>query len=399
LNFPFYIAKKYLFSKSSTNAINIITIIATIGVLVSSLALFIILSGFSGLRTFSFSLLNTADPDLKITPTTGKSFLFTSDIEKLLEEESKILSFSKEVEERVFLKYKGKNHIANIKGVDKNYQRTIAIDSAIVVGTWIDSDFKNTVVIGNGISYKLSLGILNFDETLDVYVPKPGKGFVNPNNAFRSIHTQVVGVYSGTEDFQNKYVFTELGLAQELLNYAPNQVSAIAIKTNIDDVEVVKSSLEKKLGSNFKIQTRQQLNALFYKVMNTENFVSYLIFTLIIIIALFNVIGAIIMMIIDKRQNLKTLFNIGATIKEVKNIFVLQGFLLTLFGMSIGLVLGVLLVYFQQKTGRFMITPTLPYPVELKISNLLIVVFTITILGFIAAKIASSRISRQFVVK
>ena len=399
MNFPFYIAKKYLFSKSSTNAINIITIIATIGVLVSSLALFIILSGFSGLRTFSFSLLNTADPDLKITPTTGKSFLFTSDIEKLLEEESKILSFSKEVEERVFLKYKGKNHIANIKGVDKNYQRTIAIDSAIVVGTWIDSDFKNTVVIGNGISYKLSLGILNFDETLDVYVPKPGKGFVNPNNAFRSIHTQVVGVYSGTEDFQNKYVFTELGLAQELLNYAPNQVSAIAIKTNIDDVEVVKSSLEKKLGSNFKIQTRQQLNALFYKVMNTENFVSYLIFTLIIIIALFNVIGAIIMMIIDKRQNLKTLFNIGATIKEVKNIFVLQGFLLTLFGMSIGLVLGVLLVYFQQKTGRFMITPTLPYPVELKISNLLIVVFTITILGFIAAKIASSRISRQFVVK
>ena len=399
MNFPFYIAKKYLFSKSSTNAINIITIIATIGVLVSSLALFIILSGFSGLRTFSFSLLNTADPDLKITPTTGKSFLFTSDVEKLLEEESKILSFSKEVEERVFLKYKGKNHIANIKGVDKNYQRTIAIDSAIVVGTWIDSDFKNTVVIGNGISYKLSLGILNFDETLDVYVPKPGKGFVNPNNAFRSIHTQVVGVYSGTEDFQNKYVFTELGLAQELLNYAPNQVSAIAIKTNIDDVEVVKSSLEKKLGSNFKIQTRQQLNALFYKVMNTENFVSYLIFTLIIIIALFNVIGAIIMMIIDKRQNLKTLFNIGATIKEIKNIFVLQGFLLTLFGMSIGLVLGVLLVYFQQKTGHFMITPTLPYPVELKISNLLIVVFTITILGFIAAKIASSRISRQFVVK
>ena len=400
MSFPFYIAKRYLFSKSSTNAINIITIIATIGVLVGSLALFIILSGFSGLRTFSFSLLNAADPDIKISPTTGKSFHFTSNIEQLLNNDSEIAHYSKEVEERVFLKHQDKNHIANIKGIDKNYQQTIAIDSSIIVGTWIDREFKNTVVIGNGISHKLSLGIFNFGEALEVYVPKPGKGFVNPNNAFRSVNTQVIGVYTGTEEFQNKYVFSELEVAQQLLNYEPNQISSIAIKlTNSDEVDAFKEKLSEKLGNDFKVQTRQQMNALFYKVINTENFVSYLIFTLIVIIALFNVIGAIIMMIIDKQDNLKTLFNLGTSVSEIKQIFVFQGFLLTLFGMIIGLIIGILLVFFQQKTGVFMITPTIPYPVEFRFSNLLIVVLTIAVLGFIAAKIASSRITREFIVK
>jgi lipoprotein-releasing system permease protein len=147
------------------------------------------------------------------------------------------------------------------------------------------------------------------------------------------------------------------------------------------------------------VQTKAQLNAVFYKVINTENLVSYLIFTLIIIIALFNVIGAIIMMIIDKKQNLKTLFNLGASLKEIKRIFILQGFLLTFFGMCIGLVLGTILVFLQKKFEIFMIVPNLAYPVEFRFTNFLIVFFTITILGFIAAKIASSRISGEFIEK
>ncbi|TYQ00105.1 lipoprotein-releasing system permease protein [Tenacibaculum adriaticum] len=400
MNFPLYIAKRYLFSKSSTNAINIITLIATFGVIVGSLALFIILSGFSGLRTFSYSLLNTSDPDIKITAVKGKTFLFTSDVEQILIQTPSVKDYSKVVEERVFLKHKDKSHIANIKGVDQKYTKVVAIDSSLSVGTWVDSEFKNTAVIGNGISYKLSLGILNFGESLEIYVPKSGTGFINPNNAFRSVNAQVIGVYNGSEEFQNKYVFTELKLAQELLNYNKNQISALEIKLISSDlVNNIKEELQNQLGSAYKVETREQLNALFYKVINTENFVSYLIFTLIVIIALFNVIGAIIMMIIDKRKNLKTLFNLGTSVQNIKKIFVLQGFLLTLVGMAIGLTIGILLVLVQQRFGLFMITQNIPYPVEFRWANLLVVIGTISVLGFLAAQIASSRISESFVEK
>lgn len=400
INFPFYIAKRYLFSKTSTNAINIITLIATFGVVVGSLALFIILSGFSGLRTFSYSLLEASDPDIKIMPSTGKSFVFSSEIEQLLLDNLEVQQYSRVVEERAFLQHKNKSSIAQIKGVDANYNKVIQIDSVLNVGSWLNSDFPNTAVIGNGISYKLSLGILNFGEHLQVKVPKAGKGFLNPNNAFKQVNVQIVGVYGGSEEFQNKYVFTNISLAQYLLNYKENEVSGIELKLkNIELSNEIKDILQQKLGTEYKVQTRAQLNALYYKVINTENFVSYLIFTLIIIIALFNVIGAIIMMIIDKKNNLKTLFNLGTSIKKIKQIFIFQGFLLTLVGMGIGVSIGIILVLIQQKFGLFMITQNIPYPVEFRWINLLVVILTITILGYIASKIASSRISKSFIEK
>ncbi len=400
MNFSLYIAKRYLFSKTSTNAINIITFIAVFGVVIGALALFVILSGFSGLRTFSDSLLNASDPDIKITIAKGKSFEYSDEVYQKLIQNTEIKAISKIVEERVFLKYKDKSHIAYIKGVDDNYKDIIPVDSLLTIGTWIDPEFKNTAVIGYGISYKLSLGILNFGEPLQILVPKPGKGFVNVNNAFRSESTQIVGAYSGSEEFQNKYVFTELSLAQKLLNYNENQISGIELKLKQDvDLDDFQEILQNNLGNTFKVQTRAQLNALYYKVINTENFISYLIFTLIIAIALFNVIGSIIMMIIDKRQNLKTLFNLGASIGEIKKIFILQGFLLTIVGMFVGVVLGVFLVLIQQRYGLFMITQSLAYPVEFRWMNLLVVILTISILGYIAAKVASSRITKTFVEK
>lgn len=401
MNFSYYIAKRYLVAKNSNNAINIITLIASFGVIVGSLALFIILSGFSGLRVFSYSLLDVSDPDIKITATQGKTFLFTEEVQQILQNNQDIEASSKIIEERVFLRYKGKEHIAYIKGVDENYANITQIDSALYVGTWLDPEFQNTAVIGNGISYKLSLGILNFGEPLKLYVPKPGKGYIlNPSAAFYSVSTQITGVYSGTEEFENKFVFVHLSLAKELLRYQENQISGIEIKLKEASLsEDFRDQLQKQLGRTFKVQTKAQLNELFYKVINTENFISYLIFTLIVIIALFNVIGAIIMMIIDKRQNLKTLFNLGATVKEIKKIFVLQGFLLTFVGMSIGLIIGVVLVFIQQEFGLFMITQNLPYPVAFRFSNLFVVIATILVLGFLASKIASSRISKDFIEK
>lgn len=400
MNFSLYIAKRYLFTKTSNNAINIITIIASFGVIVGSLALFIILSGFSGLRTFSYSLLDASDPDIKISVVKGKSFHFNNKIKDILENNAAIKASSKIIEERVFLEYQNKNEIAYIKGVEENYAQITNIDSSLSVGNWLENEYLKTAVIGRTIAAKLSLGVRSFGEPLSIMIPKPGTGFINSTNAFYKTNVQVVGLYTGTEDFESKFVFVNIEEARNLLRFKENQVTAIELKLKdyllVNDIA---EDLQDKLGSDFKVQTKEQLNEVFYKVINTENFVSYLIFTLIVIIALFNVVGAIIMMIIDKKQNLKTLFNLGTTIKEIKRIFVLQGFLLTITGMVIGLLIGIIAVFLQIKFEIFMITENLAYPVEFRFSNLLIVIFTITTLGFIAAKIASSRISKEFVEK
>jgi lipoprotein-releasing system permease protein len=400
LNFSLYIAKRYLFTKTGNNAINIITIIASFGVIVGSLALFIILSGFSGLRTFSYTLLDVSDPDIKITSVKGKSFLITDNIQQTLNNNKSIAASSKVIEERVFLEYNEKSEIAFIKGVEDNYTKITQIDGTLSQGNWLDTTFVNTAVIGSSIAYKLSLGVRSFGEPLQIMVPKPGTGFINPNNAFYKIYVQVVGLYTGTEEFESKFIFVTLPQAKELLRFKDNQITAFELKLiTAKNVDIVASELQKELGNDFKVQTKEQLNEVFYKVINTENFVSYLIFTLIVIIALFNVIGAIIMMIIDKKDNLKTLFSLGASVKEIKKIFELQGFLLTFFGMLIGLSIGVILVFLQRQFALFMITENLAYPVEFRFLNLIIVFLTITVLGFIASKIASSRISKEFIEK
>jgi len=399
LNFPFYIAKRYLFSKSSNNTINIITGIAAVGVIIGTLALFIVLSGFSGLRTFSLESLNTSDPDIKITATKGKSFHFNSNIQTILNNQKGIASYSKVIEERAFFEFNGKTHIAYIKGVDANYTNVNSIDTTVYVGTWLDKKIPLGVVIGNGISNTLSVGVFDFLEPLKIYVPKPGKGYItNPKNAFKKINTQPIGIFALIGGLDKKITFISLELAQELLSYKANQISALELKvTDTDSRSQIINELKTNLGEGFTIETREQLNAVIYKMLNTENLASYLIFTLILIIALFNVIGAIIMMILDKRDNLKTLYSIGATIKEIKRVFILQGFMLSLFGLFVGLSIGIILVFIQQKYELFMITPHLAYPVELTFLNILTVVITMVVLGFLASKIASSRISKKLV--
>jgi lipoprotein-releasing system permease protein len=387
-----------LFSKTSNNAINIITIIASFGVIIGSLALFVVLSGLSGLRTFSYNLLEVSDPDLKITAQKGKSFVITEDFLKSINTTKNIDEYTAVIEERVFLQYSNKNEIAYIKGVESNYTNVNQVDSTLYTGTWLNNEYKNLAVIGNGISRKLSLGILNYGEPLSIMIPKSGTGFINPNNPFYKVDVQVSGIYSGTEEFENKFVFTDISLARKLLKLKKDEVTAIEIKLlTIEDPAVLAKNLQQKLGADFSVKTKAQLNEVYFKVLNTESFIIYLIFILIIIIALFNLIGAIIMMIIDKKSNLNTLYNLGVTVEKIKSIFVIQGFLLTFFGMLIGLSLGVILVLIQKKFGLFMITQTLAYPIEFQFKNLFIVIATITILGFLASKIASSRISKRFV--
>lgn len=227
LNFPFYIAKRYLFAKSGNNAINIISRIASVGVVVGTVALFIILSGFSGLRTFNDSLLNISDPDIKITASKGKSFYYDHVLKKLLNHNDDIDIFSKVIEERVVIKYGEKQQISYVKGVDYNYTQVVKLEDAIHIGTWIQKEYTNTSVIGNRLAYKLSVGVGSFEEPLEIIVPKKGALFLNPMQSFRSIKTQIIGAYFGTEDFENNYVFVSNIQAQQLLNYDQNQFTAL----------------------------------------------------------------------------------------------------------------------------------------------------------------------------
>lgn len=398
MNFPLYIARRYLLSKSSNNAINIITLIATIGVIVSTIALFVVLSVFSGLKDFSLSFIRTSDPDLKITSVEGKSFHFNDSVRNALMLD-KIKAYSKVVEERVFLSYVDKSHVASIKGVDTNFLRVNRLDTAVYFGNWVNYEAKHTVVVGSAISMALSIGTYDFLESLKIYVPKPGKGYItNPKTAFNQVNAQTIGIYRLTDDIDRKYVYANLALAQDLLNYQEDQISAVEIRLEEEaDLKEVQDELSSRLGSDFQVRTRQQLNSVFYKMLNTENLVSYLVFTLVLVIALFNVIGAIVMMIIDKRENLKTLFHLGSEIRDIRRIFVFQGFLLTCFGLLTGLVVAIPLVILQKKFGFIMITQSLAYPVEFRAINVLVVVFTLLVLGFIASQIASGRISKKLV--
>jgi len=400
LNFSYYIAKRYLFSKSKNATVNIITIIAAIGVIIGTMALFIVLSVFSGLKTFNYNYISATDPDLTITPTNGKSFIFNDKIAETLKNSS-VLQYSKYVEERAFFSYNDKKTIANIKGVDSLFTKVIKLDTTVYAGKWLNAKYLDQAVIGDGISRQLNLGINDYLESLKIFVPKPGKGYIsNPTQAFNMLSAQPVGVFSVTEALDKKYVFTSIEFAQALVGYKANTISGIAIKLkNITDVAAVANKLSNKLGKGFSVKTRTQLNAVFYKMLNTENLVSYFIFTLILIIGIFNVIGAIIMLILDKKENLVTLFNLGLTIKEIKNIFILHGFLLQVIGMFIGLILGIILILFQMHFGWLKITPMLAYPVKFEFINLLIVILTMLVLGYIAARLASKRISLKILKK
>lgn len=398
MNFPLYIARRYLLSKSSNNAINIITLIATIGVIVSTIALFVVLSVFSGLKDFSLSFIRTSDPDLKITSVEGKSFHFNDSVRNALMLD-RIQSYTKVVEERVFLSYVDKSHVASIKGVDTNFLHVNRLDTAVYFGNWVNYEAKHTVVVGSAISMALSIGTYDFLEALKIYVPKPGKGYItNPKTAFNQVKAQTIGIYRLTDDIDRKYVYANLALAQDLLNYEEDQISAVEIRlADESDLQTVQDDLRSRLGPGFEVRTRQQLNSVFYKMLNTENLVSYLVFTLVLIIALFNVIGAIVMMIIDKRDNLRTLFHLGSEIRDIRRIFVFQGFLLTGFGLLTGLLVAIPLVILQKKYGFIMITQSLAYPVEFRAINVLVVVVTLLVLGFVASQIASGRISKKLV--
>jgi len=394
----FYIAKRYLRSKSSNNAINFITIIAGIGVVLGAASLFIVLSGFAGLKDFTLQFSSIVDPDLKAETAIGKSFVLTHDQTEKLKALKDVALYSKIIEERVIIASDDKNDIVTLKGVDESFQSVTSIDSVIVQGGWFAQE-ANQVVVGWGVSNTLSLGVLDYSKVLNIYVPKPGKGQItSTNNAFNSIRAINVGVFDINEKINDTYVYGSLDLAQHLLNYDENQITGIEFRlVSGADENTAKEKIQAILGDNVIIKNRSQLNDALYKMLNTENLAVYLIFTLVLIIALFNVIGSIIMMILDKKKTLNTLFNLGATLKDIKRIFFFQGSLMTLVGGLIGIFLGFIIILLQKSFALVMITSSLPYPVTIKFENFLVVFLTISVLGVLASKIASVRITKALV--
>jgi lipoprotein-releasing system permease protein len=384
LNFPLYIAKRYLRTASTNNAINIISKIASAGIIVGAMSLFVVLSVFSGLKDFSLSFSNDFDPDLKITPKMGKSFLLTNEQVEKIKSIKEIKFYSKVIEEKVLFVYQNKEQVAEIKGVDNQYNNVNKVQKAIYQGQWLTPKTPQ-VVVGNGICTKLSMGLFDMNNSFEIFVPRPGKGTItSAESAFNKSSLIPIGIYAINDELDSKYVFADLQLTQELLEYKENQISGIEIRTD---------SLANE--NKIIIKNRTQLNDSLHKMLNTENTVIYLIFTLVIIMTLFTLAGAIIMMILDKQSNLKTLYSVGTRIGQLKNIFLLQGTLLTFIGGLFGIFLGIIVVFLQLKFKLIMITETLPYPVKFNFQNILIVFFTIMSLGFLASYIASSRVSKN----
>ncbi|MEM8521780.1 FtsX-like permease family protein [Flavobacterium sp. PL12] len=396
MNFPLYVAKRYILSHSKNNAINIINRIASMGIIVGAMALFVVLSVFSGLKVFSLSFTNEIDPDLKISSTLGKSFFISPTQESEIKKIDGIASYTKIIEERVLFTFNGKQDVTYLKGVDSNFVKVNAIEKKLFNGQWLKPDTYQ-VVVGYGITQKFSMGLLDFNNQLEVLVPKPGRGALeNPEQAFNKTDIIPVGIYAISEDLDSKYVFADLGLAQELLEYRTNQVSGIEFKINpASNENDITDKLKTIFSNKITVKNRAQLNESLYKMLNTENIAVYLIFTLVIVVALFNLIGALIMMILDKKGNLKTLFNLGTEIKDLRKIFLLQGTLLSVLGGIIGLTLGIIIVLLQQHFQLIMITETLAYPVIFSLENVLVVMGTIVTLGFLASLIASSRVSKK----
>ncbi|MBA6313918.1 ABC transporter permease [Cellulophaga sp. HaHa_2_95] len=396
MNFPLYIAKRYVRSKSKQSAVNIINLVTFCVIVIGSAALFIVLSGFSGLKTYSLSYTNSFDPDLKALPVTGKFFHISPEQEEKLSTLEGITAYSKELEDRVYLTHKQKDHIAYVKGVDTNYNNVTQIDSILYVGTWIN---EQQVVTGIGIANLLGLSINNVRSPLEILVPRAGTQSLTqqgPNaKFFNTARVVISGVYAVEADLDNKYVFADLALVQALLEKERSEVSGVNFKfSNSETAEKTREEIKVILGEDILLKNRKELNSTLYRMLNTENMATYLIFTLVLIIALFNVVGAFIMMILDQQGNSKTLYSLGTSIRQLRRIYFIQGVIVTFLGGLIGVALGSLLIWSQLLFEWLKISGDLAYPVEYLWANVLVVLATITVLGIIASKIASSRINK-----
>ncbi|WP_410878467.1 ABC transporter permease [Myroides sp. DW712] len=398
MKIAFYIAKRYAFSKSKSKAINVITAIASIGIIVSAMAMLIVLAVFSGLRSFSLSFTNELDPALKVFSKQGKNFALSQAQYQELSQSPLFSGVARVVEDRLLFTYNEKQTVAILKGVDADFDKVSQFPDKVELGHWMEPD-SDEVVVGLGMAYLLSMGLFDAEHSLQALSIKPGSGVVNnPEDAFLRTSLYTVGIYSlRNEELDSKYVFCAIALAQHLLSLEENEYTNLefALNPGVTEKEAT-AFIQQVLGDQVVIKNRMQLNDSLYRMLNTENAVVYFIFLLVVIIALFNLVGALLMIILEKKANIKTLNDMGVSLKQLKRIFLLQGMIISVIGGVIGIVLGIIAVSIQEHFGLILIRPGFAYPVEFNISDIFVVFGSIFILGFIASYIASTRVNKKY---
>lgn len=390
----FYIARRYLISKKSVNVINLISGISVAGVTVGTFALVAILSAFNGLDSSIKSLFSSFDPDIKISAAQGKSFDLKDGNFEAIGQLNGISSVTPVIEEDALLRYgKDRQYFATLKGVPANYNEVSGLDtSSISSGRFIlESQQIPFAVVGQGVAYYLSVG-LNFSDPIHVYALKKGThGRPSLANAFVHNTIYASGIFSNQQEIDSKYVLVPFAYAQELFQME-NRVSAVEIGLKAGTSEnKIKEEITRILGQKFVVKTQFEQHELFYKVMQSEKWAIFLILGLILIIASFNILGALTMLIIDKKADIATLQSLGANQQLIRTIFLFEGWMISLIGAALGVILGLIVCWIQIEFGLLKIPGNEgsfifeAYPVQVRFSDFLAIFLLVSGIGFLAA--------------
>jgi lipoprotein-releasing system permease protein len=391
MNLPVYIARRYFFAKKSHNAINIISLIAVIGVAIGTMALVTILSVFNGFDRLVKSLFNSFDPDIRITKAEGKTFIPDSVLFNRIKNQGCVLYYSEVVEENALLRYGDKQYVANIKGVDTSYSKLTGVDSMIIEGEFnLMKNNRPYALVGQGVAYYLGIG-LHFIDPIMIYVPRRTAGVsLNPENAFSRRFIYPSGIFRIEQEVDSKYIILPISFARDLLEY-DKEVTSIEIQLNpAFNAQKAYKELTKILGPAYVIKDRYQQKEFFYKILKSEKWAIFFILSFILMVASFNIVGSLTMLILDKKKDIAVLHSMGTDAHTLRRIFLNEGFFIALSGAVLGLCLGVLICYLQMKfslihlqgSGSFVIDA---YPIFMKASDFCLVFLTVLLIGSLAA--------------
>jgi len=392
LKFAFSIASRYLFSKKSHNAINVISGISSVGVAVGTMALIIVLSIFNGFELLFSDLFSAFDPELKITVNEGKQFSVDSPELEAVRSHPSVAVFTEVVEENALLRFKEKQMPAMIKGVSEDFKQMTRIDSIMFDGEFIlfDGAFERSVA-GAGIAATLGLGA-HFIDPLYIYAPKRTSmiNLLRPEQSFNQSATFLSGIFSVQQnEYDNQYVLVSLNLARELFEYDVSDVTAVELKlSSAADSKKVQKEIQKIIGSDFSVKNRYEQQESYFKIMKIEKWITFLILSFILLIASFNIIGSLSMLIIDKKDDILTLRNLGADNQLIKQIFLLEGWMISLVGAVAGVAIGTVFSLLQEKIGFIKLGTGFiveNYPSATQFSDVFLVLITVLVIGFIAA--------------
>lgn len=397
MNTALYIARRYLFAKKSTNAINIISTISVLGVFVGSAALIIVLSVFNGFEDVVLKMFNTITPQLVIAPAEGKTFDPHSVFFTELKSAKEVYSFTEVLSENALLRYRDKQSVGTVKGVSTSYLKNKSLDSITVQGKFIlQTEAGPNAVIGSALQNYLMVNTNDPFTQLQVFSPKKGlkTSSVNPADDFMDLYIPVSGIFEVQQDFDN-IAIVPLSFARKLLN---EEIKVSSIELNLQkgvDPDVFKAKIAQQLGKNYVVKDRVEQNKALYNILSTEKWAVYIILTFILIIAIFNIIGSLTMLVIDKLKDIAILSSLGAGKGLIRKIFLFEGMMITLAGCVFGLFVGLVFCLLQQKFGLVKMSQenllmSNAYPIGLKWKDFLLVFITVSIFSFMASALSSN---------